>query len=163
MVNNNAKPNACSVSLKIDTKILYLYRKWWWSGGGRRRKMQDNCIFLPRVKSRRCANILRASGYLEYSRIWLLFSPDNTTSQQSSLRPGNGGYISNQALVKCVFTATGERGQSTTGTSSMSRWIVELRDNTSVRFYAKYREFGVNIDIDWPWIDEISRPTSKVK
>ena len=103
MVNNNAKPNACSVSLKIDTKILYLYRKWWWSGGGRRRKMQDNCIFLPRVKSRRCANILRASGYLEYSRIWLLFSPDNTTSQQSSLRPGNGGYISNQALVKCCI------------------------------------------------------------
>ena len=65
--------------------------------------MQDNCIFLPRVKSRRCANILRASGYLEYSRIWLLFSPDNTTSQQSSLRPGNGGYISNQALVKCCI------------------------------------------------------------
>ena len=58
---------------------------------------------FTRVKSRRCANILRASGYLEYSRIWLLFSPDNTTSQQSSLRPGNGGYISNQALVRCCI------------------------------------------------------------
>ena len=85
------------------------------------REEEENAGQLHIFTPRRCANILRASGYLEYSRIWLLFSPDNTTSQQSSLRPGNGGYISNQALVKCVFTATGERGQSTTGTSSMSR------------------------------------------
>ena len=73
--------------------------------------MQDNCIFLPRVKSRRCANILRASGYLEYSRIWLLFSPDNTTSQQSSLRPGNGGYISNQDFVFCIHGEKREGNQ----------------------------------------------------
>ena len=134
MVNNNAKPNACSVSLKIDTKILYLYRKWWWSGGGRRRKMQDNCIFLPRVESRRCANILRASGYLEYSRIWLLFSPDNTTSQQSSLRPGNGGYISNPGSCKmCCIHGERREGnhQQEPPPPSMSRWIVELSDNTS--------------------------------
>ena len=27
-----------------------------------------------------------------------------------------------------------------------------LAEGQYVRFYAKYREFGVNIDIDWPWI-----------
>ena len=34
-------------------------------------------------------------------------SPDNTASQQSSLSAGNGGYISNQAPVKCCIL--GER------------------------------------------------------
>ena len=133
MVNNNAKPNACSVSLKIDTKILYLYRKWWWSGGGRRRKMQDNCIFLPRVKSRRCANILRCESfrlpwifsYLVTFQSWQHSITTELTQRRKwrlHLQPGSS---------KMLYSRREERRQSTTGTSSMTRWIVERRDNTS--------------------------------
>ena len=74
--------------------------------------MQDNCIFLPRVKSRRCANILRASGYLEYSRIWLLFSPDNTAQHHNRAHSDQEMEVTSQtqAPLKCVvFTARGER------------------------------------------------------